>query len=123
MTTTTLALFDLAALNPPPADTCTRCGHAPATTRVHAVSNLLGIIPAAMAPTRYRDLAPVHSAPCCDACAWVLASVWWGGWFVCPCGTCNLWAHTLAAPLPGWDCTRCHEENTIVWRTPLAVAS
>lgn len=122
MTATTLTLFDLTTLNPEP--DCKWCGNRPATTRVHAVQNLLGVIPAWLAPTWYRDATRTAcSGPACDRCAWHLAGSWWNPSMSCPHGACQLWAHTLAEPKPGWDCLRHHHENTVVWLTPLAVTA
>lgn len=122
--TTALALFALTDLATPTVEACTRCGNnQPATTRVHAAPNLLGVVPAYLAPTRYRDLTPITSPACCDNCAWRLADSWWASSFVCPTGVCALWAHTLANPRPNADCTRHHNELRVVWRTPLEVTA
>jgi len=115
--TTALALFDLTALDPATTD-CARCGQHPATARVHAAHNLLGVTRYPQAT--YRNLAPITSAPCCDTCAWNLANAWWASWQTCPTGVCALWVHTLADPHPGWDCKRSHREQTVVWLAPLA---
>lgn len=121
--TTALALFDLADLTPAAVTPCGRCGEQPATVRVYAALNLLGVHPAWLGATRYRDACRrAHSEPCCTSCAWELASGWWSG---CPCrgGVCRLWVHTLADPHPGWDCARHHTERTVVWRELWAVAA
>jgi hypothetical protein len=126
MTTATLTLFDLTALNPDTPRTCGWCDNRPATTRVYAIQNLLGIRPASMTETWYRDATRrAYSGLCCDACAWYVGSSWWNPTFACPHrgAACHLWAHALSAPLPGWDCQRHHREDTVVWLAPLAVAS
>lgn len=113
--TTALALFDVADIAP--AAGCSRCGTSrPATTRAHAAPNLLGVSPAYLAPTRYRDLAPIKSPLYCTDCAWYLADAWWGPWFACPTGACDLWARTLADPRPDLACGRHnHNETSVVW--------
>ncbi|NUO43694.1 MAG: hypothetical protein HOV82_16850 [Streptomyces sp.] len=122
--TTALTLFDLTDLTPVETTVCGWCGTRPATTRVYATRNLLGVHPVWLAPTWYRDATHrAHSGPCCDTCAWNLACSWWNAPMSCPHGTCCLWAHTLADPLPEWDCTRHHSERTVVWRDQLEVAA
>jgi hypothetical protein len=126
MTTATLTLFDLTDLNPDQPRTCGWCNNQPATTRVYATQNLLGLHPTWMTHTWYRHAAHrAHSGLCCDRCAWNVASSWWNPTFACPHrgGACRLWAHTLADPLPGLDCTRHHREHHVVWLAPLGVAS
>lgn len=119
MTTTVLALFDLAALTPSKPTMCRRCQQRPATSRTYAARNLLGLCPPHLYDTWFRDVFyRVDSGPCCDGCAWYLASAWWNPTRSCPRGGCTLWAHTLAEPQPDHDCTRCHYERAIVWRTP-----
>lgn len=125
MTTTTLALFDLTDLNPDKPRICGWCGDKPATTRVHATQNLLGVHAVWLGPTWYRNATHrARSGPCCNACAWYVASAWWNPTYACPQrGTCHLWAHTLTDPQPGRNCQRCHREHTVVWRTTLERAS
>lgn len=121
--TTALALFDLTDLTPDVAPLCGWCRTRPATVRVHAVLNLLGVHPTWLTPTRYRDATRLaNSGPSCDRCAWNVATAWWDPHMSCPHGVCQLWVHTLDAPRPGWDCGRCHTERTVVWLAPLAVA-
>lgn len=121
--TTALTLFDLAALNPAPDTPCTRCGgRRPASTRIRAARNLLGVMPPVFAPTTYRDLAPITSGPCCEPCAWQLGDAWWAAWRTCPTGCCGLWAHTLDNPVPHLNCSRHHDETRVVWYAPLEVA-
>jgi hypothetical protein len=124
VTVATLTLFDLTDLNPETPRTCGWCGNRPATTLVYATQNLLGVHPTWMTDTRYRDATRrAQSGPCCDPCAWYVASSWWGGWLACPSGSCSLWAHTHADPHPGWNCERHHREDTVVWREQWAVAA
>lgn len=121
---TALALFALADLTPAADTSCGRCGNKPATTRVYAVQNLLGVHPTWLAPTVYQDATrTTHSAPCCEACAWQLGDAWWASWRTCPTGACALWAHTHTTPRPGWDCRRHHDETTVVWQEQLEVAA
>ncbi|MCD7440273.1 hypothetical protein K4B79_18840 [Streptomyces lincolnensis] len=123
MRSAALTLFDLTALNPETPRTCEWCGNKPATTRVCAVQNLLGLHPAGLMANAYRKaFHRAHSGPCCDACARYMASAWWGPTYACPRGTCWVWAHTLAHPRPSWNCTQHHTEHTVVWCTPLEQA-
>lgn len=120
--TTALTLFDLTALNPAADVPCSRCrGRRPATTRIRAARNLYGLMPAYLAATTYRDLAPLTSGPCCEPCAWQLGAIWWASWRTCPSGTCGLWAYTLADPIPHLACKRHHDEARAVWYAPLEV--
>jgi hypothetical protein len=124
--TAALTLFDLTDLNPDKPQKCGWCGNKPATSRVHAVQNLLGVIPVWLGETWYRDATrKAHSGPCCDNCAWQVAGAWWNPTYACPHrgGACQLWVHTLDYPHPGWDCVRHHNERAVVWYEPLAVAS
>jgi len=120
---TALTLFDLTDLTPTDVEDCSHCD-APATTRVHAATNLLGTVPAYLGPTRYRHLQPITSRPCCDRCAWNLAVAWWSPVYACPhTGVCFVWLRTLADPRPELDCRRHHREDTVVWRTPIGGAA
>lgn len=125
MTTTALTLFDLGTANPDQPRTCTWCNNQTATTRVYAIQNLLGVHPTWMTKTWYRNaFRRARSGPCCDKCAWYVASSWWNPVYACPTrGGCYLWAHTLTDPRPGWECKRHHREDAVVWCTPLGVAS
>jgi len=125
MTTTVLSLFDLTALTPNTPPACGRCGNRPATLRVYAIQNLLGVHPTYMTGTWYRNaFHRAHSGPCCTKCAWQHAGAWWGPVYACTGSpSCHLWAHTLDAPRPGWDCTRHHHERTVVWQDRLGVAA
>lgn len=124
MRTATLTLFDLAALTPDTPLTCKWCKTEPATTRVYAIQNLLGVHRTEFMGKAYRHaFHRAHSGLCCDSCARYLASAWWGPTYACPNGTCHLWGHTLAEPRPTWDCTRHHRESTVVWITPLDLAA
>lgn len=125
--TTTLTLFDLTALNPDADTPCTRCdGRRPATVHVYAALNLLHTTHPDYAPTYFRDTTRrPNSGPCCDNCAWHLASAWWNPTCSCPHrgGACRLWIHTIADPHPGWNCTRHHNERTVIWYEPLGVTA
>ncbi|HEY6115457.1 MAG TPA: hypothetical protein VI172_05815 [Candidatus Dormibacteraeota bacterium] len=120
-----LTLFDLAALTPDKPNLCRRCQQRPATSRVYAVRNLLGLCPRYLFDTWFRDVVyRADSGPSCDNCAWYLASAWWNPTQSCPHGSgCALWAHTLTDPHPDADCTRCHREREVVWLTPLEVTA
>lgn len=119
-----LTLFCLTALNPAADIPCTRCqGRRPATTRIRAARQLLGLMPPWLAPTTYRDLTPITSAPCCQECAWQLGDAWWAPERTCPTGVCGLWAHTLTNPAPHLNCVRHHDEARVVWYTPLEVTA
>jgi len=123
--TATLTLFDLTALNPDQPTICGWCGNKPATTRVYAAQNLLGVHRAWLAVNWYRDaFHRARSGPCCDDCAWYVASSWWNPTYACPQhGSCCLWAHTFTDPHPGWNCKRCHREHQVVWLTPIGGVS
>lgn len=122
--TTELTLFDLVTDTVDGERMCGWCNNRPATTLVFAVQNLLGVHNAAYEPTWYRNACHrAQSGPCCDDCAWYVASSWWGGWMACPSGSCHLWTNTLNDPHPGWNCTRHHHESVVVWRDQLAVAA
>lgn len=117
-----LALFDLTALNPDQPRTCGWCGQQPATIRVYAADNLLGVHDPS--PTRYRHATRrARSGPCCDPCARYVASAWWNPTYACPRGTCWVWGRTLTDPHPDWECKQHHREHTVVWLTPIGGAS
>lgn len=119
-----LTLFDLTALSPNAPPICYWCSREPATTRVYAIQNLLGLHRTELAANAYRRaFHRAHSGPCCSDCARDVASAWWSPTHTCPNGTCHLWGHTLAEPRPGWDCTRHHRETTVVWNTPQEAAT
>lgn len=126
MKTAALTLFDLGDINPDRPQPCGRCGNNAATLRVYAIQNLLGVHPTPHMTGAYRDaFHRAHSGPCCTSCAWSVAGAWWGPVYACPSrgSACQLWAHTLTDPRPGWDCTRHHQENAVVWHEPAEVTS
>lgn len=123
---TALTLFGLADLTPDAPLICGWCKIQPATTRVYAIQNLLGVQRTELAANAYRDaFHRAHSGPCCVRCAWGVAGAWWGPVYACPerGGSCHLWTHTFTEPRPGWGCTRHHHEATVVWFIALELAA